>query len=85
VDLLKHSNVPLRPWSLDSSPLDDQRFGLVGDDGRLWSLSLVPVRVDGDGETVTVSCRWCDREPFSVQYARVGRRALARGLGEVDR
>jgi hypothetical protein len=79
----KHSPVSLRPWKLDESPADDERFGLVGDDGRLWSLSLVPVLVEGNGRTITVSCRGqCGRAPFPVRYAREGERSVAQGLSD---
>lgn len=80
VDRWERLEVTRQPWEVGVSPLGDPRWGIEADHTQLYP---VPVRVDG--ETVTVSCRWCDRPPEAVRYARVGRRALAREVREVDR
>lgn len=81
VDRWERLEVTRRPWAIGVSPIGDPRYGL----GLTDATQLYPVPVRIDGETVTVSCRWCDRPPEAVKYARVGRRALARGVREVDR
>lgn len=84
VDRLERLPVTRRPWALGVSPLGDPRWGI--ETTRATQLYPVPVELPADpDEPITMSCRGCDREPFSLQYARIGRRALARGLGQVDR
>jgi hypothetical protein len=84
VDRLERLSVARQPWALGVSPLGDPRWGVETFSGT--QIYPVPVDLPADpDEPITVSCRGCDREPFPVQYARIGRRALARGLGEVDR
>jgi hypothetical protein len=81
VDQWERLEVTRRPYEIGVSPLGDPLYGI----GLTYATQLYPVPVPVDGETVTVSCCWCDRPPEAVNYARVGRRALARGIHEVDR
>jgi hypothetical protein len=58
---------------------------MVDDDGRLWSLSLIPVPLSSDVRTDEYICRGdCGRAPVRVTRAKAGARALAQGFGEVD-
>jgi hypothetical protein len=84
-DIFKHVPFIRQPCRRDVSPLDDERYGLANEDGRLDFVSLVPVPLSKDVRTDRLSCRGnCGRPPFLLHRAKVGAHAVAQGLSEVD-
>jgi hypothetical protein len=84
-DRFEHVPWVIKPWTLCVSKLGDRHYGMVGDDGRVGHLSLTPIPLSRDVRTDLMSCRGgCGRPAFRVQRAKVGGRAIAQGLGEID-
>jgi hypothetical protein len=84
-DRFEHSPVVLQPFWFRVSPLGDPGHVLTADDGRLWSLSLIPVPLGRDIRIDEYTCRGgCGRPPVRVTRAKTGARALAQGRAEVD-
>jgi hypothetical protein len=79
------SPVPLQPISLGTWKLGDHRFVLAKDnEGTLESLWVYATGINMDARTIELPCRGCQRAPARVRAPKVGGRALAQGLTEVD-
>jgi hypothetical protein len=83
---MERSPVPLKPICLDGSwMLGDPRYVIAGNDrGYLPSLLNRRVMISKHARTIELPCPSCIRAPARVRAPRIGGRALAQGLAEVD-